>query len=138
MINLSCSRTDAIAEEKGDFVCGRIRAVGAVANILLDAVSKISTNGTRVRICWIRGAHYFAMFSDSIFAFKHLHYDRAGHHVADQIGVERPLTVNSLKTFRLLGAELWHARCHDLQPRFLEATVDLANQVLLYAIRFDD
>src|SRR6056297_687297 len=125
-------------EEEGDLVACRVGAIRAMHDGLLDAVCEICANRARIGFRRVGGAHDLAVPGDGVIAFEHADHDGAGRHVAHQVLVERPLAMHGIKGTRLGRRKMPHPRGDHLEVPRLEATVDLAEQVLLDAVGLDD
>src|SRR5262245_54774391 len=112
-------------EEEGNLLPRRVGAVGAMHHVALDALGEVRADGARRRLLRVGGAHHLAMLRDRVLAFEHLHDDRTGSHVADEIAVEGTLAVHGIETLRLLLGESQHACRDDAQAGALEARVAL-------------
>ena len=107
-------------------------------NVFLDAGGIVRADRSRIRVCRVRGAHDLPVFCDRVLALQGLYDDRTRGHVADEVVEKRPLLVDGVETLGLILAQMHHSRCHDFQPRFLEAARAQPDALVLGTPIFDD
>src|SRR6185437_11265802 len=95
-----------IREEELDFVGGGFRGVGAVYRILADGESECLADGALGGVGRVGRAHDLAVLEDGALAFQHLHHDRRGAHLLDQLVVERAALVDGIERAGLSLAQL--------------------------------
>ena len=86
----------------------------------------------------VGGAHDFTIAGHGVVAFQDLHNHRRRGHGFDQLAIEGTFRVNFVE---LLGLGFGHpdaALGHDAQARVFDHGVDLAGQVALGRVGFDD
>src|SRR6185312_2020503 len=88
------------AEEIRDFLRCRVRCIGAVDDVLLDAQGEVGTDGPRRRLLRVRRAHDLAVARDRVLTFEHLHDNRTRSHVTHQILEERTLPMDGVEALR--------------------------------------
>ncbi len=113
-----------LGEEEADFLAGRIRAIRAMHDVLLDARGEVAADRAGIGLGRVGGAHDLAVDIDRVVTFQHLDHDRSAGHVADEVLVEGPLPVYSIEGARLRRRQLHHARRDDPQAGLLETPVD--------------
>ena len=78
------------------------------------------------------------MDGHGVLALEHGDHHGARGHVGAEVLVERTRSVDGVEGTGLSGGEVGHARRDNLQAALLEAVVDIADDVLLDAVRLDD
>src|SRR5271165_1092977 len=136
---LARTRADLnFAEEERYFASRRIGRVGAVHDVLVDALGQVGADRAGCGLFWIRGTHDVAILRDRTLALEHLDDDRSRSHEAHEVLEERPFPMYAVKRFGLGLREVQHARRDDTQSRFLEPRVNLADQIPRNAVGLDD
>src|SRR5882757_182204 len=125
-------------EKISDFARGRIRGIGTMNDVFVDAGGKIRTNRSLGGLLRVGGAHDLAILGNGVFTFQHLRDHGAGRHEADQVLEKWPFTMHRVKTLGFNLRQLHHAGCDHFQTRLLKAPIYLADQVAADAVRLDD
>src|SRR5215470_1248303 len=126
------------AEEISDLAYRGVGRIGAVHHVLLDAGREICADSARGSLLRVGGTHDVAITRYGVLTFQHLHDDRTRGHVTHQVPEEGTLAMHGIEALGLLLRELQHAGGNDGKATLLESTVDLADQVGLYAVGLDD
>jgi len=104
-----------------------------------NAISTAAVSGpSELGVGRIGCTHDLAVLQDRVLALQSCYNDRSRHHVTNEVVVKRPFLMNGVEALSLIEGQMYHPCRHNLQSGFLETTVDLANQVLLHAIRLND
>src|SRR5690242_16204039 len=80
-------------KEIRDLYSGRLRTVGTVHGVRIDALCEVGADRTGRSLAWVGCAHEIAILQDRIFAFKDLHDHRARDHELHQVGKKRALAM---------------------------------------------
>ncbi len=67
-------------KEAGDLLFGRLRPIGGVDQVFLDAHAEVPANSARLRLSGIGDAHDFSHRFDALESLPHRGDDRRGHH----------------------------------------------------------
>ncbi|PTQ75236.1 hypothetical protein C8N42_102155 [Celeribacter persicus] len=125
-------------EEEGDLFGGGFRGIGAVHGVFPHGESEFLADGAFGGVGRVGGAHDFAVFCDGVFTFEDLHHDRLGDHVFAKLIIERTLLVHGVERLSLSQRQLNALGRHDAQAGLFELGDDLAGQVALGGVGFDD
>jgi hypothetical protein len=112
--------------------------VMVVDGVGVDALSEVSADRSGSGVLGIGRTHQIAILENRIFAFQHLNHHRTGDHEFDQRVEEGALAMHGIEALGLLARQMLHLRGDDLEAGFLEAAVDLTNDVLGDGIGLDD
>src|SRR5690606_4372486 len=128
----------AFGEEESNFNSGGFGGIGTMNGVGIDAVREVGTDGTRVGLLGIGGAHQFTVLRNGVLAFQHLHEHGTGDHEFNQVLEEGALFVNGIETLCISARKLHQTCGHDLQASLLETCDDLSDHVLGDCIGLDD
>ena len=117
---LAATMNSQAGEEKGNFLSGRVGAIGTVDRIGINAVGEIRANRPRLGLLGIRGAHEVAIETDRRGALEDLDHDRARNHKIDKVFKEGAVSVNAVKGLGLLAREVHHLSRDDPQSGLLK------------------
>ncbi len=106
--------------------------------VFADGERELFADGAFCGVGRVGGAHDFAVFRDGVFTFENLHNDRLGDHEFAQFAKERTVFVDAVEFLRLSQRQLDALACYDAQAGLFEFGNDLAGQVALGCVGFDD
>ena len=106
--------------------------------VFTNRLGKLGANRARSGIGRVGRPHDFAVLADGAFAFQNLHDNWPRCHEFAQFVIERARGVHDIELAGLFLGQVKALLRHDPQACILELGVDLAGQIALGRVGFDD
>src|SRR6185312_15396252 len=127
-----------VGEEILDLLRCGLRRVRPMHRVLAHVQRELLADGAGCRLLRVRRAHHLAVFEDGVLALEHLHHDRGGAHLLDQLAEERPLLVDGVEALGLRPGDPDALAGDDAEAGVLDLGDDLAGEVATGRVGLDD
>ncbi|EBA11069.1 hypothetical protein RCCS2_01269 [Roseobacter sp. CCS2] len=106
--------------------------------VFADGQCEFLADCARCGVGWVGCTHDFAVLCNRVFAFENLNNDWLGNHEFAQLIKERTFRMHTVELLRLCQCQLDALGGHDAQTCVFEFGRDLACQITLCGVGFDD